>query len=310
MNLSGAFYKSLDNSLVAGTLSSRTVSSQNISTVELTTSSGNVNSILDTKASLTDENDFTGSNNYFRRITVTDAISIPNSSIPQSAVTGLNSRIGETELRITNSESEISNIKYNAANNVLLTGEQTIIGKKRFASDIELDTQNQDIIIKGVKVAKYSPGETSYKTYQDLTATDERVRDVITYLKKDTDIAYAALQTVLNGKQNVLTFDTAPVENSQNLLKSGSVYTALSTKQNSLLYDDLPTANSANIVASGSVYTALQGVQAGIVNFEFDQVPTESSSSLVSSGGIYDALSLKVGTNLYNTEKALKADIS
>ncbi len=50
---------------------------------------------------------------------------------------------------------------------------------------------------------------------------DADVNNLTNYYDKDT------IDTALDGKQNVLTFDNAPTENSNNPVKSGGVYTAL-----------------------------------------------------------------------------------
>ena len=60
-------------------------------------------------------------------------------------------------------------------------------------------------------------------------------------------------------KQDVLTFDDAPTQGSNNPVKSGGIYTALAGKQDTLTFDDTPTANSSNPVKSGGIYTALDG---------------------------------------------------
>ena len=76
-----------------------------------------------------------------------------------------------------------------------------------------------------------------------------------------TDLARDALYTKVNQiadeKQDTLTFDDAPANNSDNPVKSGGVYTALSGKQDTLTFDNAPTNNSDNPVKSGGVYTAL-----------------------------------------------------
>lgn len=64
-----------------------------------------------------------------------------------------------------------------------------------------------------------------------------------------------------SGKQDALTFDSAPSEGSNNPVTSGGVYTALSGKQATLTFDNSPTSGSSNPVKSGGVYTALGNKQ-------------------------------------------------
>ena len=61
------------------------------------------------------------------------------------------------------------------------------------------------------------------------------------------------LQTAVSGKQDALTFDQTPTQNSSNPVTSGGVYTALSGKQAKLTFDATPTAGSANPVTSSGV---------------------------------------------------------
>ena len=67
----------------------------------------------------------------------------------------------------------------------------------------------------------------------------------------------AQVDQLLNGKQDTLTFDNAPVENSDNPVKSGGIFTSLAGKQDALTFDNAPTENSDNPVKSGGIYTAL-----------------------------------------------------
>lgn len=76
--------------------------------------------------------------------------------------------------------------------------------------------------------------------------------DVTGTLANQTDLA-----TALAGKQNVLTFDSAPTTGSTNPVESGGVKTALDAKQDVLSFDTTPTANSTRPVTSGGVYDAI-----------------------------------------------------
>ena len=103
-----------------------------------------------------------------------------------------------------------------------------------------------------------------------------------------------AVQNALNLKQNTLTFDSSPTENSTNPVTSDGIYTALSAKQNNLTFDSVPTENSTNPVTSGGLYEALSDIQESLT---FDNTPTENSTNPVTSHGIYEALEGKVDKN-------------
>ena len=96
-----------------------------------------------------------------------------------------------------------------------------------------------------------------------------------------------SVETALPGKQDKLTFDTAPTEDSTNPVTSGGIYTALGGKEDTLTFDTSPTEDSENPVTSGGIYTALGGKQDVLT---FDDTPTEDSTNPVTSGGVYTAL--------------------
>ena len=95
------------------------------------------------------------------------------------------------------------------------------------------------------------------------------------------------IKSQLNDKQDTLTFDNTPTENSSNPVTSDGVYDALSNKQDTLTFDNTPTENSNNPVTSDGVYDALSNKQDTLT---FDNTPTENSSNPVTSDGIYNAL--------------------
>ena len=74
----------------------------------------------------------------------------------------------------------------------------------------------------------------------------------------------AAKVSQWDGKQDALTFDLVPTQNSQNPVTSGGVYAAIQAGGGgggggSVIVDNVPTQGSPNAVSSGGVYTALQG---------------------------------------------------
>ena len=92
-----------------------------------------------------------------------------------------------------------------------------------------------------------------------------------------------ALQSAMSGKQDRLTFDSAPTSGSSNPVTSGGVYDAL--LHVSVETDAVPTAGSTNAVQSGGVYQALQGKQNTLT---FDSTPTQGSTNPVTSGPHWD----------------------
>ena len=98
-----------------------------------------------------------------------------------------------------------------------------------------------------------------------------------------------AITDALNTKQNSLTFDNEPTQNSDNPVKSRGIYSALQQKQDTLTFDNAPTQNSDNPVKSKGIYQAIQdAISGGTVTID-DEV-TEESANPVKSSGIYDAI--------------------
>lgn len=95
------------------------------------------------------------------------------------------------------------------------------------------------------------------------------------------------VDALLDGKEDTLTFDSAPTASSTNPVTSGGVYDALSGKQDTLTFDNAPTENSNNPVKSGGVYTALSGKQDTLT---FDNEPTLGSHNMVDSDAVAQAL--------------------
>lgn len=137
-----------------------------------------------------------------------------------------------------------------------------------------------------------------------------------------------AVYQILNEKQNALTFDNVPTQNSSNPVTSGGIYDALSNKQdaidsshqldadlvddtnstnkfvtsteksnwdgkqNALTFDSTPTASSTNPVTSDGILSALLAKQDTLT---FDSTPTQSSNNPVTSDGIYSYINSTVG---------------
>ena len=111
---------------------------------------------------------------------------------------------------------------------------------------------------------------------------------------------YTALNTAIADKQDILTFDTVPTENSNNVVYSSSIYSALQGKQGTLTFDTVPTENSNNVVYSSSIYSALQGKQGTLTIGDYDN----SYDIKVSSAGWADT------AGVANSAKTIDADLA
>lgn len=101
------------------------------------------------------------------------------------------------------------------------------------------------------------------------------------------------VQDQLNAKQNTLTFDSTPIDNSTNPVTSNGIYDALSLKENS--------SNKVTSISSSSTDTQYptakllydQLISLGNSKQDtltFDNTPTENSNNPVKSGGVYTAI--------------------
>lgn len=101
------------------------------------------------------------------------------------------------------------------------------------------------------------------------------------------------ITTLLSGKQNTLTFDATPTENSTNPVTSGGLYTAFAGKQavidssHKLSADLIDDSTSTNKFVTAEEKTAWDNKQSALT---FDNTPTENSTNPVTSGGLYDII--------------------
>lgn len=81
----------------------------------------------------------------------------------------------------------------------------------------------------------------------------------------DPDInSFGDVKSELANKQDTLTFDNVPQEDSANPVTSDGIWRGLGTKQNTLTFDDAPTANSNNPVKSSGIKEALDNIEIDI----------------------------------------------
>ena len=80
-------------------------------------------------------------------------------------------------------------------------------------------------------------------------------------VQKLTDLpTYQALMQLIGTKQDALTFDTTPTENSHNPVQSGGIFSSLAGKQDKLTFDQQPTQYSTNPVVSGALFNIFQAI--------------------------------------------------
>ena len=130
--------------------------------------------------------------------------------------------------------------------------------------------------------------------------------DLTAHTGNNTIHVTAAEKESWSGKQNALTFDSAPTSGSTNPVTSGGVHTALSEKANVSALSS-HTGNST-IHITGAERTKWNAKQDALT---FDSTPKSGSSNPVTSGGVYTALSKKeasgTAASLINRSTAVNA---
>jgi hypothetical protein len=142
------------------------------------------------------------------------------------------------------------------------------------------------------------------------------------------DSGFLTAHQDISGKQDLLTFDENPTDNSDNPVKSKGIFNEfkkyikpaevdtklapyaktaevdnkLNLKQNKLSFDETPTATSDNPVKSKGIKsyvdTAIGAAIGNIaINLDMDDAPTATSNNPVKSKGIYNALQSKANTS-------------
>ena len=178
-----------------------------------------------------------------------------------------------------------------------------ITNKPTLGSLADQDTVNYDTEVTnkptlGALAAKdsvdYSSNEVTNKpTLGTMAAVDDASSDNKAYGRKDgswydLDGRYyteSEVDTLLGGKEDTLTFDNSPTENSTNPVTSGGVFTALAGKEDTLTFDTVPTASSTNPVESGGVKSALDDLLTTILGLVTNNVETSTTASKAYSAG-------------------------
>ena len=92
-----------------------------------------------------------------------------------------------------------------------------------------------------------------------------------------------------DAKQDAITFDSIPMENSDNLVKSGALYTVIVDNEEvtSAALNDL----NDRLIETDTNISALYSVISNISSyFVFDSIPTENSDNLIKSGTLYTVI--------------------
>ena len=114
----------------------------------------------------------------------------------------------------------------------------------------------------GTGLNKFIIGEKDAQNKQTLTnSPDSITQDGDTISAQNLNDLEDRIEAGFNEKQDSLTFDNAPTEDSTNPVTSGGVYTALAGKQATLTFDNTPTSGSTNPVTSGGIYNAIKDPQ-------------------------------------------------
>ena len=134
------------------------------------------------------------------------------------------------------------------------------------ASNVSFDNSGTDLSSSNLQTALV---EVNSKIVENTAKSN---RDAASYVTRDTDELenyYTIKQTnsLLDKKQDTLTFDKAPTENSNNLVKSGDIYSAIVEKADASLlsqvatsgnYNDLNNTPQLTLVAFTNSYNSLQ----------------------------------------------------
>lgn len=92
---------------------------------------------------------------------------------------------------------------------------------------------------------------------QAISDTLESLENALQTDSAQVDQNTSDILDLQTNKQDVLSFDATPTENSTNPVTSDGIYDALATKQDTLSFDATPTENSTNPVTSNGIYDAL-----------------------------------------------------
>lgn len=124
----------------------------------------------------------------------------------------------------------------------------------------------------GIGLNKFIIGSPDSQGRQTLTSSPDTISqegDVIS--AENLNDLEDRIETGFNGKQDTLTFDNAPTDESSNPVTSGGIYTALEGKQDTLTFDTVPTSGSTNPVTSDGIFNNI-----GVTKVSFAEVDIQN----------------------------------
>ena len=111
------------------------------------------------------------------------------------------------------------------------------------------------------------------------------------------------VETALDGKQDVLTWDTTPTDGSLNPVTSDGIYDALAGKQDALTWDTTPTEYSDNPVTSDGIKTAMNAIAGRIpymtvasIDAQGNVTCLETYSNILNRLNLYSATTVVIAT--------------
>jgi len=120
------------------------------------------------------------------------------------------------------------------------------------------------------------------QTFSEELYDDKALKDAVDKMANliKTHATKSFVNSAMEQKQDILTFDSTPTASSTNPVTSGGIKIALDAKQDALIFDNEPTYASENIVSSGAVYEAVSEVKE-----KFNEKPSYADVQNISNGG-------------------------
>jgi len=142
---------------------------------------------------------------------------------------------------------------YNELNNKPSVNGVTLVGNKTTEDlGVEIITDYDDLENRPVESGDLDIDAVVYPLPEDLTeyVTESEFTETLSNYTNTTD-----LTTLLNAKQDTLTFDNVPTQSSNNPVKSGGVYSALSDKADASDVEDIEALIPSTATVSNKLAT-------------------------------------------------------
>jgi hypothetical protein len=268
---------------------------------------------LASKAGLSANNIYTGTNTFTNGLTTNQlnatAISLNSQDLntrlttDETNITSHTNSISSINSNITTIQSNVSALqnKTNALSYDSGTNTTTINSKLKVNLDDQLNG-NTIIGDQSTDTLTVNAVTTFNNTVNGITKSMVGLANVDNTSDVNKPVS-SATQTALNAKQNTLTFDSAPTQNSTNPVSSGGLYTTLAG------YLLIATATStyatiaslANYVTNtsltstlGSYLTTASASSTYQPILLYDTTPTQNSTKSINSGSLYSFFQLYV----------------